>query len=555
MVMNDKSPIEIIKTKNRTGSPHKEEGKLNSAEAKLRLHAAPIHRIQTGKKIFKVKSTKAEKVATGMNKNSLPTNKVEVPPKVNHGQEESRNQESEAKEVLISGKAGDLANYVIGRIIGQGAYASVRLAYDKTLAKKVALKVYDKRKLVEPQRQKSVHREILILAKMNHSSIMKLYDAFDTNNHVILATEYIRGNSLHSYLKAQPNRRLDEWEAKRIFRQIACGIEYCHSKSIVHRDIKLENLLLDEHNNVRIIDFGFSTRMPNTRRIRIFCGTPSYMSPEIVLRKEYTGPPADVWALGVLLYAMLCGTFPFKGSNDKELYRAISSAKIHFPEDLSESSVALLKRILRFDPDLRPTAGEIAADPWLSASDKPFQVFSLNEVPKNTSQGINLEAYMAYYSDQTLPKRVECSEVLLKGGTINNNINIITNITHINLSNSQGSDYSITSSKMASQNSLMKSNVFDMSKGNAEGDLLGSIAKLGYSLEEIRQQMQNENSHIHKLYNKLLEERKLAHAIPPQTKASVSFDVLRSKFRDGLHNSERDPADPLNQTAPLNQNN
>jgi len=498
-------------------------------------------------------SNNKEKVVVELKKNSSPNKNIEIPTKKDNNKEEHLKKENEVKQPLISGKTGDLVNYVIGRIIGQGAYASVRLAYNKVLGKKVALKVYDKRKLKEPQRQKGIYREIYILGKMNHSNILKLYDAFDTDNHVILATEYIRGKSLHAHIKSQPNRKLEEWEAKRIFKQIVCGIEYCHSRSIVHRDIKLENLLLSEHNEAKVIDFGFSTRMPNNKKIKIFCGTPSYMSPEIVLRKEYTGPPADIWALGVLLYAMLCGTFPFKGKNDKELYRAISTVKISFPEHLSESAISLIRRILQFDPEKRPTASEIVKDPWLTTNEQD-KIFTFKEISKTTSQKINLEAYMAYYSDQALPKRTECPP------TINNNINIITNITHINFANNQNSsDYSISSSKMASQNLLMKSNVFDISKQSVEDELIGSIIKLGYTADDIKQQMQNENSHIYKLYNRLLEERKLLRGIPPQNKASLSFDVLRSKFKDGLMNtSERESAesntDPLNQTAPLNEN-
>jgi len=466
----------------------------------------------------------------------------------------------EKKHETISGKIGNLSDYVVGRMIGQGAYACVRLSYNKAMGKKLALKVYEKKKLIEPQRQKSVYREIRLLQKMNHVNIVKLYDAFDTDNHVILAMEYVRGNSLHSYLKAQPNRTLDEWEAKRLFRQVVCGIEYCHGKSIAHRDIKLENLLLDEHNNVKIIDFGFSTCMPNTKKIKIFCGTPSYMSPEIVLRKEYAGPQADVWALGVLLYAMLCGTFPFKGRNDRELYKKISNVLIVYPDHLSGLAKNLLQRIFQLDPDKRPTAHEIMNDPWLSTtSDKDF----LN-TPKSASNAINLEAYMAYYSDPVFPPRDPPPvKIQPNPGVNNSNINIITNITHINLPSANNSslsynnsDYSISSSKMGSQNSLMKSNLFDISKASIDNELLGSILKLGYSIDEIKQQMQNENSHICRLYNKLLGERKLVNVgiAPSVTGLGSSIDVLNSSKSNANGSSTKlneSNNDILNQTAPL----
>lgn len=114
---------------------------------------------------------------------------------------------------------------------------------------------------------------------------------------------------------------------------MVAGIDYCHRRCITHRDIKLENLLLippmpgqTGGHRLKIIDFGFSTCIPNDRKIKIFCGTPSYMAPEIVSKKEYAGPPADIWALGVLLYATLNGCFPYRGQTDKELYKKINSA-------------------------------------------------------------------------------------------------------------------------------------------------------------------------------------------------------------------------------------
>lgn len=158
---------------------------------------------------------------------------------------------------------------------------------------------------------------------MNSSHIVKIYEAFETETHVYLVMEYVVGGSLHSYLKERPDRRLKEEEAKAIFKEIMVALSYCHRKSIAHRDIKLENILLDENNHVKLIDFGFSTCIPNDKKIKMFCGTPSYMAPEIVSKVEYAGPPADIWASAVLLFALLNGSFPFRGATDKELYRKI----------------------------------------------------------------------------------------------------------------------------------------------------------------------------------------------------------------------------------------
>ena len=460
----------------------------------------------------------------------------------------------------ISGKQGNLECIIVGRQIGEGAYATVRLAFHKTLGKKVALKVYKKKKLLEPQRQKSVYREIKLLEKMNHVNIVKLYDAFDTDRHVILVMEYIRGHSLHGYLKAQPERKFEECEAKKLFKQVINGIEYCHSKSITHRDIKLENLLLNENNTVKIIDFGFSTCIPNTKKIKIFCGTPSYMSPEIVLRKEYAGPPADVWALGVLLYAMLCGCFPFKGRNDKELYRRISSCQPLMPEYLSIQAKSLLQRIFQLDPEKRPTAKQILSDDWFSTNItvEPNVGQSAGTPKPSSNAGINVEAYMAYYNNQCYyPKNLN-ADLFARGlkqlvtnniemcGTVNNNINIINNITQINcnhdgsLNNSSftskgGSNCSLTNPNTNQSNNISKTGL-DASKnvsGSVDNDLVSSIVKLGYPIDDVMNQLQNENSHIHKLYTKLMDEKKqLNVAIAPQVIPSItsSFDTLKSNL-------------------------
>jgi MAP/microtubule affinity-regulating kinase len=109
------------------------------------------------------------------------------------------------------------------------------------------------------------------------------------------------------------------------------ALSYCHSKCITHRDIKLENVLLDENKDVKLIDFGFSTCIPKDIKINIFCGTPSYMAPEIVKKTEYAGPPADIWASAVLLYALLNGCFPYRGATDAELYRKICRGTYAMP--------------------------------------------------------------------------------------------------------------------------------------------------------------------------------------------------------------------------------
>jgi serine/threonine protein kinase len=255
-------------------------------------------------------------------------------------------------------------DYIIGKQIGQGAYATVRIGVHKPTNTKVAIKIYEKVKIMDPMRSRSVKREIKLMQRIDHQSIIKIYDVVETNNHMNIIMEYIGGTSLHSFLKAQPNRRLKEEHAFNIFKQVVNGLYYCHGRCIAHRDIKLENMLLDSYGNLKIIDFGFSTCIPNDKKVRMFCGTPSYMAPEIVTKAEYCGPPADIWALGVLLYALLCGTFPFKGIDDKDLYAKIAKGDFVIPEFVSEHAQSLLRKMMSVDPDKRLGAKEVMSDPW-----------------------------------------------------------------------------------------------------------------------------------------------------------------------------------------------
>ncbi|CAG9326766.1 unnamed protein product [Blepharisma stoltei] len=272
---------------------------------------------------------------------------------------------SKQKEIFSTDNRckGNIEEYAIGKQIGQGAYASVKFATHTPTSRKVALKIYEKIKLLDLSRKKNVLKEIEILEMLDHPNIVKFYEIVETSRQLHIVMEYVAGCSLHGYLKRKPNRRLEENEAKKITTQIVSAIEYCHSKNVSHRDLKLENLLLDDKGEIKIIDFGFST--VQDKKSRIFCGTPSYMAPEIVTRKEYSGPPVDIWAIGVLLYVFLTGTFPFKGSNDHELYRKIRQSSYSLPQYLSRTSSSLIARILKSDPNSRPTAQEILSDPWL----------------------------------------------------------------------------------------------------------------------------------------------------------------------------------------------
>jgi serine/threonine protein kinase len=203
------------------------------------------------------------------------------------------------------------------------------------------------------------------MKRISHPNIATLYEAIETEDQVILVLEYVPGGSTHGFLKSKPHRRMQEDEARAIYVQLINALHYLHSRCIAHRDIKLENVMLDERRNVKLIDFGFSTCIPNDQRIKMFCGTPSYMAPEIVKKTEYCGPPTDIYASGVLLFAFFCGQFPFRGQNDKDLYSKIQAGDLTIPDHVPAGPRRIISKCMQNKAEDRPTSQELWADPWL----------------------------------------------------------------------------------------------------------------------------------------------------------------------------------------------
>ena len=162
------------------------------------------------------------------------------------------------------------------------------------------------------------------------------------------------------------NRQVKEQVCRRFFKQIAEAFDYLHAKGIAHRDIKLDNILIEEKTNmIKIIDFGFAAFCTNGQKLRIFCGTPSYMAPELVRKHEYDGRQVDMWALGVLLYALLAGTFPFKGANETELYGRIQRGIVKYPEMMSKDAKGIINKLLEIDSRRRYKASDLMRENWI----------------------------------------------------------------------------------------------------------------------------------------------------------------------------------------------
>jgi serine/threonine protein kinase len=258
--------------------------------------------------------------------------------------------------------------YKYGRLLGKGAFGKVNLALHIASGKLVAIKSFNKKKLLSEHSKQKIKTEIDILKKLKNSNFFtKIYDTFQTETHILIVMEFICADLLGFIRKRE---KLSEKISKIIFIQIIQGLKYMHKFNIVHRDIKLDNLLLDLSNTIKICDFGVSKVLKSPDEIMYDqCGTPAYIAPEVFGNSGYKGFSCDIWSLGVTLYYMLKGEQPFKGKNLEELKKNIFGQKYNKIEFISEEAGDLLDKMLKKNPEERITLDEIFNHKWIKGLD------------------------------------------------------------------------------------------------------------------------------------------------------------------------------------------
>lgn len=229
-------------------------------------------------------------------------------------------------------------HHQILKMIGKGSFGKVHLGIHILSKKKVAIKCIDKTYIKEEKAQKKIVQEVKILRSLIHRNIIKILEVFENKKFVFIVTDFASRGDLLKYMKE--HGVFKEHRAKPIVAQILKALEYCHAKKILHRDIKLDNILLDKDMQVKLCDFGVS-RFMTDEVIKERCGTPAYIAPEIINGNGYSRFQADVcefftkvWSLGVLMYALTTGTIPFKAKNIPDLHKLILKNDFDFPEGI-----------------------------------------------------------------------------------------------------------------------------------------------------------------------------------------------------------------------------
>ncbi|CAN2387810.1 Serine threonine-protein kinase SIK1 [Pristimantis euphronides] len=268
--------------------------------------------------------------------------------------------------------------YDIEGTLGKGNFAVVKLARHRVTNTQVAIKIIDKTRLDRANLEK-IYREVQIMKRLRHPHIIRLYQVMETKDMIYLVTEYAKKGELFDYLTVRG--RLSEEEARTKFLQILSAVEYCHSQNIVHRDLKTENLLLCENMDIKLADFGFGNFYMEGRPLNTWCGSPPYAAPEVFQGKEYEGPLLDVWSLGVVLYVLLCGSFPFDGPNLPTLRQRVLDGRFRIPYYMSQDCEALLRRMLVVDPGKRLTIAQIRQQRWFQSVAPQQQPVLHNDLP------------------------------------------------------------------------------------------------------------------------------------------------------------------------------
>ncbi|KAI9101318.1 kinase-like domain-containing protein [Phlyctochytrium arcticum] len=276
--------------------------------------------------------------------------------------------------------------YIVLKSLGSGAFSHVKLAVHSRDGRRVAIKMLEKPGISSSASSsagptsalKTATTEADLIASLEHPNIIRLVEILDTPTHTCLVLEYASGGELYDLIADHPNL-LTEDRVRPLFRDLCIAVKYLHDNHIAHRDLKVENVLLDSSNSVKLTDFGLAQKFDPNIPLTARCGSEEYAAPELIQALPYDGRKTDLWALGIILFALLTGELPFSprpGERPRSLFHRICRGDFHFPDEgkagsttaphVSDSAKDLVRRILKPNPARRATMEEVLAHPWLT---------------------------------------------------------------------------------------------------------------------------------------------------------------------------------------------
>ena len=257
--------------------------------------------------------------------------------------------------------------YVISAELGSGSFATVYKAFNTKNRRNYAIKIMPKSKLMNEGDTRRFQRELNASSFLRHDNIVAVHDFFWDDNNFYLVQDICNGGDLFHYITK--NDHLEEPVAAFLFLQVCKAIEYCHSYNVAHRDLKPENVLIDKFPHVKITDFGLCGYIKDDIKMKTFCGSTAYCSPECLCATEYDGRLSDIWSLGILLFVMVTGDSPWD-QNTGKMITQIKNADFNIPPQISDQCRDLITRMVRIDPVDRITIQEIIQHPWMKMADE-----------------------------------------------------------------------------------------------------------------------------------------------------------------------------------------
>lgn len=267
-----------------------------------------------------------------------------------------------------------IGDWQLGKTVGSGSMGKVKLVTHCVTNEIAAVKIIPRslshgshlasHSVQDNGKEIRAIREIAISSLLQHPYICTLRDVKIQPNHYYVFFEYINGGQMLDYIIS--HGKLKEKQARKFARQIGSALDYCHRNSIVHRDLKIENILISKEGDIKIIDFGLSNLYSPHSQLSTFCGSLYFAAPELLNAKAYVGPEIDVWSFGVVLYVLVCGKVPFDDQNMPALHAKIKRGHVEYPSWLTTECKQLLSRMLVTVPSQRATLSEILNHPWMT---------------------------------------------------------------------------------------------------------------------------------------------------------------------------------------------